>query len=115
MSDPSIGRAVPFRYFPIRFDRNARVLAPGDGPLRAFLNDPANGPTDLIVIAHGWNNDRAEAENLYRELLGNTAALLTEGKLPGLAGRRFAVLGAVSHTHLHRPTHREGWITGVAR
>ena len=95
MSDPSIGRAVPFRYFPIRFDRNARVLAPGDGPLRAFLNDPANGPTDLIVIAHGWNNDRAEAENLYRELLGNAAALLREGKLPGLAGRRFAVLGVL--------------------
>ena len=40
----------PFPYFPIRFDRNARVIAPGDTALRTFLNDAASKATDLIVI-----------------------------------------------------------------
>jgi len=90
-----MGKALPFPNFPIRFDRNARVIAPGDGPLRAFLKDPASKPSDLIVISHGWNNDVAEAENLYSELLGNAAALIGQGELPGLAGRRFAVLAVL--------------------
>jgi len=85
----------PFPYFPIRFDRNARVIAPGDTALRTFLKDAASKATDLIVIAHGWNNDMAEAENLYSELLGNAADLLREGKLPGLASRRLAVLAVL--------------------
>ena len=45
----------PFAYFPIRFDRNARVIAPGDIALRAFLKKAASQTTDLIVICHGWN------------------------------------------------------------
>jgi len=85
----------PFPYFPIKFDKNAKVIMPGDKALRTFLKDPASKPTDLIVISHGWNNDMAEAENLYSELLNNAAALLQEGKLPSLAGRRFAVLGVL--------------------
>ena len=36
-----------------------------------------------------------EAENLYSELLGNAADLLREGKLPGLANRRLAVLAVL--------------------
>ena len=63
----------PFAYFPIRFDRNARVIAPGDIALRAFLKKATSQTTDLIVICHGWNNDRTEAENLYNELLANAA------------------------------------------
>ena len=84
-----------FAYFPIRFDRNARVIAPGDIALRAFLKKAASQTTDLIVICHGWNNDMAEAENLYTELLANAADLLGEGKLPGLADHRLAVLAVL--------------------
>jgi hypothetical protein len=85
--------AVPFPYFPIKFDKDAKVIATGDTDLRAFLKDPAKKPTDLIVISHGWNNDMAEAKALYEELLTNAAALIKEGKVPSLAGRSFAVLG----------------------
>lgn len=85
---------VPFPYFPIKFDKNAQVIAPGDADLRKLLRDPAK-PTDLIVISHGWNNDMSEAEALYSELMTNAAALLREGKTPGLTGRRFAVLGVL--------------------
>lgn len=87
--------AIPFPYFPIRFDKNAKVIAPGDTPLRTALKAAATAPTDLIVISHGWNNDMAEAEALYSELLSNVAALLKESQPPGLAGRRFAVLGVL--------------------
>ena len=85
----------PFPYFPIKFDKNAKVIVPGEKALRTFLKDPASKASDLIVISHGWNNDMAEAENLYSELLNNMAALLQEGKPPSLAGRRFAVLGVL--------------------
>jgi len=55
----------PFPYCPIKFDTNARTIAPDDKDLRAFHKDPANKVSDLIVISHGWNHDMAEAENLY--------------------------------------------------
>jgi hypothetical protein len=35
------------------------------------------GPaTDLLVLSHGWNNDKADASQLYEELLGNIDKLL---------------------------------------
>jgi hypothetical protein len=35
------------------------------------------GPiTDLLVLSHGWNNDKADASKLYEELLGNIDKLL---------------------------------------
>ena len=35
------------------------------------------GPiTDLLVLSHGWNNDKADASELYDELLGNIDKLL---------------------------------------
>ena len=32
--------------------------------------------TDLLVLSHGWNNDKADASQLYDELLGNIDKLL---------------------------------------
>src|SRR5215510_15062538 len=32
--------------------------------------------TDLLVLSHGWNNDKADASALYDELLGNIDKLL---------------------------------------
>lgn len=35
------------------------------------------GPvTDLLILSHGWNNDKADASQLYEELLGNIDKLL---------------------------------------
>jgi hypothetical protein len=35
------------------------------------------GPvTDLLILSHGWNNDKADASRLYEELLGNIDKLL---------------------------------------
>lgn len=56
------------------------------------------GVTDLLVVAHGWNNDMADARKLYDELLGNIDKLLdvrAEGGVPTilskLTGRTYAV------------------------
>lgn len=100
--------AIPFPCIPIRFDRHAAVIAPGDGCWRLLLRDPARRPGDLIVISHGWNNTRAEAENLYSDLLGHAAQLLREGLLPGLAGRRLAVLAVYWPSKRFAPPDRGG-------
>lgn len=58
---------------------------------------------DLLVLAHGWNNDMADAKELYAELLGNVDKLLglrerenvpasLEGFIAPLRGRRFAAV-----------------------
>lgn len=47
--------------------------------------------TDFFVISHGWNNDMAEARNLYNELFANVAAQIP--KHASLANRKFAIVG----------------------
>ncbi|HYI30649.1 MAG TPA: hypothetical protein VD863_22640 [Bradyrhizobium sp.] len=47
--------------------------------------------TDFFVISHGWNNDMAEARNLYNELFANVAAQIP--KHASLADRKFAIVG----------------------
>jgi hypothetical protein len=49
-------------------------------------------PTDLIVLAHGWNNDMADARRLYVSLLERIRASLQAARVPG-ADRRYAVIG----------------------
>jgi hypothetical protein len=45
------------------------------------------GPsTDLLVLSHGWNNDKADASQLYGELIGNIDKLLdlrNQASVPG--------------------------------
>lgn len=48
--------------------------------------------TDVLVLAHGWNNDLTAAEQLFTELCDNAADLLAER---GETGRRFAVVGVL--------------------
>jgi pimeloyl-ACP methyl ester carboxylesterase len=50
--------------------------------LAYFETPPGNGVTDVFVISHGWNNDIAEARNLYAAFfnsLRSTAAQVTLG------------------------------------
>lgn len=88
-------KAIPrFPYFPVQFDKEGRVFQPAEvQSLEAHL--ASQGTTDLIVLSHGWNNDRAEAEDLYEAFLTNADAALAKDIPPGLAARRFAVLGVL--------------------
>lgn len=49
--------------------------------------------TDLIVVSHGWNNDRQEAESLYRKLFENFVDV-TQGD-HAIAARRISIIGVI--------------------
>jgi len=83
-----------FPYFPVQFDKDAKVFST-DVVDRLKQHLTQQKTTDLVVISHGWNNNMEEADALYEELLSNAADLITEGKLPGLANRKFSVLGVL--------------------
>lgn len=49
--------------------------------------------TDLLIFSHGWNNNVAEARELYRKFFGRAAVLLAGGHVAAPAGRTFGALG----------------------
>ena len=90
-SDMSIDfpdEVVGYPFFPVEFDKRAHRV--DDAQVDAVMAQVRDGGiTDLVVLAHGWNNDERQALRLYKNLMGNVA---------GQAGRRLddrtvAVLG----------------------
>jgi hypothetical protein len=49
--------------------------------------------TDLIVVSHGWNNTKAEAEALYTSLFGNFVDVA--GNDPEIKKRKLAIVGVI--------------------
>lgn len=47
--------------------------------------------TDLLVVSHGWNNDRAEATELYDALIKSLSEVIDADVVQGLDGRKFGV------------------------
>jgi hypothetical protein len=67
---PTEVKGLPF--FPIEFDKKARLVDPDQTfALDSFIKTGA--VTDLLVVSHGWNNDEAQAMALYKHLLSNVA------------------------------------------
>lgn len=58
----------------------------------AALSGPAAGVTDLVVFAHGWNNDKADARALREKVFGAVEGVLEGRHGAALAGRKLAVL-----------------------
>src|SRR4051794_3431194 len=57
-----------FPYFEVQFTKTGDVFDQSE--VRALKKHLADeGPSDLLVLAHGWNNDIKEARNLYDRLL----------------------------------------------
>ena len=71
-------------YATAEFDKDGRLLQRPTVPA---------GITDLIIVSHGWNNDRDEAEALYRKLFGNFVDVT--GGDPAMAARKVAVVGVI--------------------
>jgi hypothetical protein len=78
-----------FPFFPLEFTREGRVH--DQAQVDDLLGNLGNA-TDLLVISHGWNNDMAEARDLYATFLANARGLLDGGHSAG-NGRTFAVAG----------------------
>jgi len=70
-------------YSTAEFDQNGRSVARSSVP---------GATTDVIIISHGWNNNRAAAEGLYRKLFTNFVAV---APLESLAPRKLALVGVI--------------------
>jgi hypothetical protein len=80
-------------FFPLEITKDGQIFSPSQqAAIEAAAGNSGTGKlTDLFVISHGWNNDMAEARDLYDKLFANITALM-----PGhasLANRKFAVVG----------------------
>lgn len=73
-----------FPFFPVHVDRDAAPVDPAEETaLLALLASEA--PSDVIVLAHGWNNDLAEARTLFQRLLASLRGLVDDGHPPGVS------------------------------
>jgi hypothetical protein len=83
-----------FPYFEVQFTKQGDLFEPAE---RQAVLDAARASSfeELFVVAHGWNNDVAEARALYRHLFANVRRALDDRRAPGLAGRRIGVLGVL--------------------
>jgi hypothetical protein len=77
-----MGEIAGLPYWEIAFDEKGRPNAADADTLVGGL--PAQGVTDLMVFAHGWNNDRGQATTLYRRFFERVPGLLPGGAAPGL-------------------------------
>lgn len=81
-----------FPFFPVAFNRAGQPVDPAAiAALREAIR--GGGVSDLIVISHGWNNDMAEARDLYAAFFSAARRLIDRGALMPAPERRFAVVG----------------------
>lgn len=77
--------AIPV--FEVEFDKNGNAVDPQQ-VTQAIAGITAAHAGDLLVLAHGWNNDMADARKLYAAILARI-----EAQLPAAGqGRTFAAL-----------------------
>src|SRR5215210_1002194 len=80
-------------YFELEFDKDAAPVKPQQQQAIIDGARAAGDPVDLLVMSHGWNNDMAEARELYKELFTNLAAdLKSDGTIPA---RKFVIVGVL--------------------
>jgi thioesterase domain-containing protein len=83
---------MDYPYIEVEFTKDGDVFqaAQADQALATIANGPV---TDLFVVSHGWNNDIADARQLYENLVKKISEIPSTGLVGGLDGRSFAVLG----------------------
>jgi hypothetical protein len=83
---------MEYPYVEVEFTKDGTPFTPSQGD--EAVSTVRNGPTtDLFVVAHGWNNDIAEARELYENLFAKVSEIPKTGLLPAVGARSFAVLG----------------------
>src|SRR5215203_3708229 len=82
-------------YFPLEMTKDGAVFnAAQKVAIETAVSAAGAGKlTDLFVISHGWNNNTAEARELYNKLFSNIAALLPSHS--PLNNRKFAIVGVL--------------------
>lgn len=80
-------------FFPLEITKDGELFSKQEvSAIRTAIGQTGDGKlTDVFVISHGWNNDMADARELYNGLFTNVAALLPQHA--SLQGRKFAIVG----------------------
>lgn len=83
-----------FPYFEVEFDKNGAVH--DRNQVKALMDFLGQGGTsDLFVISHGWNNDMADARDLYRRFFERMREVINSGVVEGINARNFAILAVL--------------------
>ena len=83
-----------FPYFEVQFNKDGAIVSQNE--VTQLVDFAGQGAiTDLLVIAHGWNNDIDDARGFYKAFFGQVRQRLDQATLAGLAGRSFAILGVL--------------------
>ncbi|QOY85339.1 hypothetical protein [Paludibaculum fermentans] len=86
------GNLSNFPFFPLQFNKDAQAVdAAEEQALSTWLQ--SQGPVELIVISHGWNNDELDALDLYKRMFTSFRSVLDRNLVPAMAGRTIAVAG----------------------
>jgi hypothetical protein len=81
-----------FPYLEVSFDPAGAVHSTSErASILRFAGD--TNCTDLLVLAHGWNGDDADARRLYHALAARCAD--ATGRVEAMQGRRLALLGVL--------------------
>ena len=83
-----------FPYFEVEFTKDGAV---SDAAQVTALHDFVlqGAPVDLLTISHGWNNDMADARDLYARFLTSVRAVLDKHLVPAASTRSFAVMAVL--------------------
>jgi hypothetical protein len=60
----------------IQFDKDANIVGSPDQVLVVAIDEQV---TDLVIMSHGWNNDIADARDLYTKLAGALRSMIDDG------------------------------------
>ena len=83
-----------FPYFEVEFNKDGTVHDQNQAKaLMVFLGQ--GSVSDLFVISHGWNNDMADARDLYGRFFECMRAVIKLGTVGAISTRRFAVLAVL--------------------
>jgi hypothetical protein len=89
-----MGDIAGFPNFEIEFNKDGAAHDPN--AIKAVLDFLDQGTvTDLFVVSHGWNNDMAEARDLYRQFFARVREVMDGHFVPGIDTRKFAVIGVL--------------------
>lgn len=83
-----------FPYFEIEVNKDGQfVKASQVDAVINFVKGKAGAVKDLFVISHGWNNDEADARNLYERFFTEFCAAFAQNAAPGVSPQQCAVAG----------------------
>jgi len=84
-----------FPYFEVEFNKEGKAHDPDQVKALTDFVAQSGAASDLFVISHGWNNDMAEARNLYTRFFECARQVIDSGAVSGVSTRKFAIMAVL--------------------